>query len=410
MQPLTTILARRTDVPRGRMRDPHALIPGMRGEMRSHQELAELLEPQHGVVTFRQLRELGFSKGHISRAYEARRLHRIHRGVYAVGHARISNHARSLAAVLACGSGAVLSHHSAAWLWGFHTTCPAEAAVTVPSQGHRRRGVRVYRVAALSSTDHGSIDGIPVTAAARTLLDLGAVATARDLARAVDRAKRRGHLDLDVLDAMLRRRGHTVAGKRLAKTLELYRRPVFDRARSELLFLEAIEGVGLTPPALNRWTEKWEIDAYWEAERFAVEVDGWETHGSRQAFEDDRLRVEEMKLAGIDVIRISARRIEREPERVALRLRTLLARRRVELGLSSQSSRGAPRSSIAWVRRRPPAPARGLSAASRGTGAGTSCARRAASLLPAASPRGRSWRRSGPLLLGRCPSPSCRGC
>lgn len=322
---------------RGENSTLHALVPGMRGEMRSHHELAELAEAQHGVVTFRQLRELGFSKGHISRAFGSGRLRRIHRGVYAVGHGRISRHGRCLAAVLACGEGAVLSHHSAAWLWGFLPTCPAEASVTVPSQGHRRRGIRVYRVAALPSADHGTLEGIPATSAARTLLGLGAVATARDLTRAVDRARRLGHLDLGALDALLLRRGHTVAGKRLTKALELYRRPVFDRARSELLFLDAIEGVGMAPPALNTWVEKWEIDAYWEAERFAVEVDGWETHGSRQAFEDDRLRMEEMKLAGIEVVPISARRIEREPEQVALRLRALLTRRRKELGLPPQT-------------------------------------------------------------------------
>ncbi len=191
----------------------------------------------------------------------------------------------------------------------------------------------MYRVAALAPSEHGILQGIPVTSAARTLLGLGAVGTARELTSAVDRAKRRGHLDLDALDTVLLRRGHTVAGKRLANALELYRRPVFDRARSELLFLDAIESVGLIPPALNTWVGKWEIDAYWEEERFAVEVDGWETHSTRRAFEEDRLRLEEMKLAGIDCIRISARRIEREPEQVAARLRTFLTRRRAELGL-----------------------------------------------------------------------------
>ena len=170
--------------------------------------------------------------------------------------------------------------------------------------------------------------GIPVTSVARTLLDLGAVATARDLTSAIDRARRLGRLDLESVDAILTRHGRTVAGQRLKQALTLYRKPVFDRARSELLFLEALEKVGHRLPVLNCWVEKWEIDAYWEAERFAVEVDGWEAHGSRQAFEDDRLRLEEMKLAGIDCIRISARRIETHPQQVAQRIGTFLARRR----------------------------------------------------------------------------------
>jgi very-short-patch-repair endonuclease len=191
----------------------------------------------------------------------------------------------------------------------------------------------LYRVGGLSESECTTLHGIPVTSVEWTLLGLGAAGTARELSSTVDRARRRGRLDLVALDALLLRRVHTVAGKRLTKALELYRRPVFDRARSELLFLEAIDGVQMTLPALNTWVEKWEIDAYWEAERFAVEVDGWETHGTRTAFEDDRLRVEEMKLAGIDPIRISARRIEREPRQVALRLRALLTRRQKELGL-----------------------------------------------------------------------------
>jgi hypothetical protein len=173
-------------------------------------------------------------------------------------------------------------------------------------------------------------EGIPTTSAARTLLDLGAVATARDLTRAIDRARRLGLLDLNSLDGLLARHGRTIAGRRLKRALALYRKPVFDRARSELLFLDALEQEDQSLPVLNCWVEKWEIDAYWEAERFAVEVDGWETHGSRQAFEDDRLRLEEMKLAGIDCIRISARRIESHPKQVAQRIGTFLARRRAE--------------------------------------------------------------------------------
>ncbi|HEU5104886.1 MAG TPA: hypothetical protein VFU11_03515 [Solirubrobacterales bacterium] len=186
----------------------------------------------------------------------------------------------------------------------------------------------MHRAVALAERDCTSYEGIPVTSVARTLLDLGAVATMRELTNAVDRARRLGQLDLDALDPLVSRHRSTVAAKRLTQVLTLYRKPVFDRARSELPFLNALEQEGETLPVLNSWVDRWEIDAYWEAERFAVEVDGWETHGSRQAFEDDRLRLEEMKLAGIDCIRISARRIETHPKQVAQRIGTFLARRR----------------------------------------------------------------------------------
>jgi very-short-patch-repair endonuclease len=300
----------------------------MREEMRSLAPLADLAERQYGVVTYRQMRELGLSNGHIHRASKASRLRRLHRGVYAVGHKRLSRHGICLAATLTCGEGTLLSHRSAAWLWGFLPSFPSEPEVTVPSRGHRRHGIRVHRTAGMPDHDYTTLEGVPVTSAARTLYDSAGVVSARDRSRAVDRAKRTGQLDLVELDAILARRGHTVEARLLRQALTLYRKPVFDRARSELLFLEALEEEGLPLPRFNCWVEKWEIDAYWEAERFAVEVDGWESHSSREAFESDRLRQEEMKLAGIDCIPISARRIEMEPRQVAQNLRVLLTRRR----------------------------------------------------------------------------------
>lgn len=301
--------------------------------MRSHRELAALARRQHGVLSYAQLRELGFSKGHIARAQEAGRLQRVHRGVYAVGHAALSDHARATAAILVFPGTAVLSHGSAAWLWGLIPTAPREAAVTVAARGNRRPGLRVHRVWSLADEERTTYEGLPVTSVARTIVDLAGASSNRGLSRAVDRARRRGKLDLAAIDRALARRSGSFGKERLQEVLRLYRQPVFDRARSELLFLDAIHDVGLSPPRLNTWVEKWEIDAYWEAERFAVEVDGWETHGSREAFEGDRLRQEELKLAGIDSIRITAIRIEQEPHAVARRLKLLLTRRRTELGL-----------------------------------------------------------------------------
>lgn len=303
----------------------------MRGEMRSHRGLAELAARQHGVVSFRQLRELGFSKGKIARSSEAFRLRRVHRGVYAVGHDRISDHGRCMAAVLAAGPDAVVSHLSAAWLWSLHEHSPVEVEVTVTAARHRRRGIRVHRATALDS-QWGHIDRIPVTALHPTLLGVAATQPDRTLTSVVDRAKRRSLLDLGSIDQYLMGRSRSPGHARLKSALDLYRDPVFDHGRSELLFLDLVKKAGLPRPVLNTWVGEFEIDAYWEAERFAVEVDGWETHGTRQAFEQDRIRIENMKLAGIDAIRITARRIEREPREVARRLRQHLDRRRAERG------------------------------------------------------------------------------
>lgn len=312
---------------RGRDRRPNALSSVMRKEVRSHRRLAVLAARQHGVVSTRQLRALGYSAAAISRASASGRLHRVHRGVYAVGHADLSRQGRCMAAVGACGPDALLSHSSAAWLWGLLPTLPLPVEVSVSRRGHSRSGIRVHHAPSLSPEDGASEAGIRVTAVPRTLLALAATGPKWRLQSAVEKAERGGLLDLIALDFLLLRRAGDPGAKRLRDALEIYRDPAFDRARSELLFLDLVKKAGLPRPAMNTFVEGYEIDAYWEAERFAVEVDGWDSHRTRKAFEADPLRQEDLKLAGIDSIRITARRIEREPRKVAERLGRLLEQR-----------------------------------------------------------------------------------
>lgn len=316
---------------RGRDRGANALIAAMRQQLRSHQRLAALAGRQHGVVSARQLRALGYSASAISRATASGRLHRIHRGVYAVGHANLTQHGRSMAAVGACGPGALLSHSSAAWLWGLLPTLPLPVEVSVPRSGHRRREIRVHHAPGLAPEDGTTEAGIRVATVAQTLLDIAASGPEWRLRNAVDKAERLDRLDLIAIDSLLLRRAGDHGTRRLHNALELYRDSAFDRARSELLFLGLIKKAGLPRPAMNTFVERYEIDAYWEAERFAVEVDGWDSHRTRKAFEADPLRQEDLKLAGIDSVRITARRIEREPRKVAERLGRLLEQRRRDL-------------------------------------------------------------------------------
>lgn len=300
----------------------------MREEMRSHRALAELAERQYGVVAVRQLERLGFSSAGIGRMARAGRLRRMHRGVYGVGHRALPRRGRCLAAVLACGQGAVLSHGSAAWLLGLAPSLPDPVHVTVPSHGQRHDGIALHHSSTLTAREYGVLEVIPVTAWPRTMLDVAATGSTWELNDVVERAERKEILDITAIDALLRRRRGDRGAAQLRLATQIYREPVFSRARSERLFLAMVKAAGLPRPAINTWVEKFEIDAYWEAERFAVEVDGWEAHRTRQAFEDDHLRWEEMKLAGIEVVPISARRIERHPVEVGNRLRTLLERRR----------------------------------------------------------------------------------
>jgi Transcriptional regulator, AbiEi antitoxin len=294
--------------------------------------MAELAAEQYGVMSHRQLERLGYSSASIDRAIRAGRLHRLDRGAYAVGHRAVPRHGRCLAAVLAAGRSAVLSHGSAGWLWGLLSSFPSPPHVTAPRRGHQKGTARIHHSTAFEARDLTAHEAIPVTAVPRTLLDLATNARSRSLGNAVERAERLALLDIDAIDDLLGRCGRHPGRRKLQDALEIYRDPAFSRARSERLFIALVKAAGLPRPSINAFVAGHEIDAYWERERFAVEVDGWEWHRTRAAFESDPLRQEDLKLAGIDSIRITARRIEHEPNAVGRRLARLLDLRRRSLG------------------------------------------------------------------------------
>jgi very-short-patch-repair endonuclease len=300
----------------------------MRREVRQHWELAELAKRQYGVVSQRQLRNLGYSEGAIARAASAGRLHRVHRGVYAVGYSALSRQGQCLAAVLACGEGALLSHGSAAWIWGLSTRWLARPEATAPARGHIRATVLLHHSTILTEEDRAFCEEVPTTAVPRTLLDVAATRSPSYLEHSIERADRLGLLDVGAIDSLLGRCGRHLGRRPLRNALVLYRDPAMVRSRTERVFIDLIRRAGLPRPAVNTFVAGYEIDAYWEREQFAVELDGFETHGTRAAFERDPVRIENLKLAGIDAIRITARRLEREPDQVISTLRKLLEQRR----------------------------------------------------------------------------------
>lgn len=301
--------------------------------------MARLAARQHGVVSHSQLVRLGYSGAAIGRAEVAGRLHRVHRGVYSVGHRRLSRHGRCLAAVLACGRGALLSHESAAWLWGLLPWFPQLPEITAPARGHRRATLTIHHSTILLDADTALCEGIPVTAVPRTLLDLAARPRAKLVGRALERSERLGLLDVTAVDMLLARCGRHLGRKRLGAMLRLYRDPAFTRSWLERRFLDLVLAAKLPRPAVNTFVEGHEIDAYWDAERFAVELDGYEFHKGRASFEGDRRRQEDLKLAGIEMVRFTARRIGERPEEVVRRVASLLEQRRREL-LSDRSTAG----------------------------------------------------------------------
>lgn len=302
----------------------------MRDKPRTHHAVAALAERQHGVISTQQLFELGYSAKAISRATVSGRLHQIHWGVFGVGHSALSRQGRCLAAVLSCGAGALLSHRSAAWLWGLTKWWPPVVEVTASSPREARREIRVHSTAITIPEDRSASENIPVTAIPRTLLDFAAV-DPRFLGGVIENAERLGLLDLIAIDAFLKRSRGFRGVARLREALEIYRDPAFTRSRLERRFLALVKRAGLPRPSMNYFVEGYELDAYWRAERFAIELDTYDYHGGHVAFEQDRLRQEDLKLAGIEMTRVTGVRIDREPEAVVSRLRRLLAQRKLQL-------------------------------------------------------------------------------
>ncbi|HEU4599197.1 MAG TPA: hypothetical protein VFS26_05585, partial [Solirubrobacterales bacterium] len=229
---------------------------------------------------------------------------------------------------------AVASHACAAYLWGIYRYEPGTIHVTAPIRRRAKRRFKVHFSSILSADDRGSRKGIPVTALPRTLLDLAIGARPDQLDRHLERAEELDLFDLPAFEALLARAGGHRGRGRLARALAIYQPdPSFTRSKFERRFRRAVIAAGLPAPSMNYNAEGFELDAYWPAHRFAVELDLYETHGSRAAFERDRLRQEELKLRGIEQIRVTGPRFKRDPAQVIRRVAALLANRRRELNL-----------------------------------------------------------------------------
>jgi len=276
--------------------------------------IARMAEAQHGVVTTRQLRAAGLGRGAIAHRAAQRRLTPLHRGVYLVAPQLDVPLSREMAAVLACGAGAALSHRSAAMLWQLTGAGPlAEVEITVRGGDRRRDGIRVHRVADLDRRDLTRRARIPITTPARTLLDLAVVAEDRELARAFEQAQILRLVSAREVRAALAR-SPTGRGRRAMRVLlEAAAEPRFTRSRAEERMLELIRASGLPVPRTNVWVHGFEVDLHWPQQRVVAEVDGYAYHRTRAAFERDRRRDQRLQLAGQRVLRVTWRQIVDEP-------------------------------------------------------------------------------------------------
>jgi very-short-patch-repair endonuclease len=264
--------------------------------------LARVAGRQHGVVAARQLTQLGLSRDQISDRAAAGRLHRIHRGVYAAGHTALSDRGRWVAAVLAAGDAAVLSHRSAAELLALLPARPGAVHVTTPTRAGRatRSGLVIHRtILPLPSIRH---HGVPVTTAARTLADLGRVVTAAERRQALRTAQRLGY-----------RTGSAT--------------PLPTRSELEDLTLALFRRHRIPPPLVNQPLGSYVVDFLWPTERLIVETDGFEFHSGRAAFEADRERQNALVALGYEVLRFTYAQVTGSPRSVATTVRRALARR-----------------------------------------------------------------------------------
>jgi very-short-patch-repair endonuclease len=271
----------------------------VREELTNAAHIARLAANQHGVVSVAQLDRLGFHRQSLTRRVRAQQLHRVHRGVYAVGHLGLNEKGWWMAAVLACGPDAVLSHTSAAALWEL---LPQEgfAHVTVPGNQRCRPRIRVHRSRTLFPSVVTRRAGIPVTTPSRTLADLRRLLPHPQFAAALRKAE---FLGLRVDD----RFDH-------------------DHTRSELeaRFLALCRRHRLPRPAVNERVGGYVVDFLWPGQRLIVELDGYQAHRGRSAFEADRARDAELKLLGYEVLRFTWRRLHTEQTAVASAVRGLL--------------------------------------------------------------------------------------
>jgi very-short-patch-repair endonuclease len=284
--------------------------------------LADIAGRQHGIVSRKQSEGAGVSSETINRWIRKDRLHRIHRGVYALGHDAITIRGRWMAAVLASGPGAVLSHRSATALWGIWGSGTGETYVIVPRHTGSHRSIKRH-FGALPDDEITTLDGIPVTSAARAVLDLAVDkggAAAESALREMEYLGIYGPVSLPTLLARHPKHQGATIVKRCLERLE---DDPGGRLRSPLeeLFLPFLDAHQIRRPRLNHWItlgdDRFQVDCYWPEARLIGELDDFQSHGTRRAMSKDRRRDRRLLTATFRVVRITEAQLRSEPAELA---------------------------------------------------------------------------------------------
>jgi very-short-patch-repair endonuclease len=311
--------------------------PDQSSPLHRERRIARLAGRQHGLLSLHQLLALGLSGSAVHDRVKAGRLHQLYRGVYALGHRSLTRDGRLLAAVLACGPDALLSHRSALVLWGVCSQRPGPIHVTSPTaRGRNDRRITAHRSRSMPHADTTRRHGIPTTTVCRALLDLAADPSCRDreLESALDEATFLRLLDPGALALRLERLPPRRGVGRLRGLLTADRPPARTRSGLEDRFLELVAAAQLPRPFTNhriRTPEgSFEVDFYWPAAGLVVETDGRRAHDSGRRFHADRDRDQRLGLAGLRVFRFSPQHVFDQPQQTIRRLAALLRARPAE--------------------------------------------------------------------------------
>ena len=265
-------------------------------------------------MTRAQLRAAGVSRHAISHAAKVGALHRVHRGVYIVGHLALAPFAKEAAALLACGDRAVISHRSAAHIWGLVDAPPQLVDVTVVGRRCRpKEGVRIHTLSRIDDRDVRHEEGLWLTAPAHTLIDLAPDSSLDELERLISETRIKGLLPNGELERALERAGRRRGTARIRAYLSAEEDEEYTRSKGERRMRQLLRAAGLPLPRVNTRAAGYEIDFLWEEERVIVEVDGFRFHGHRRAFERDRRKDMALTAAGYLVIRLTWNQLKNEP-------------------------------------------------------------------------------------------------
>ncbi len=280
--------------------------------------IMSLAVEQHGLVTRQQLLRAGLKPHTVRARVRDKRFRPVQRGVYLVG-PPVAPHVNEMAAVLACGPGAVLSHRSAAVLWELIPPLGATAPIHIMVLAHdrgQRPGIKVHRTNRLDPSETTTKNRIPITTPARTVLDLAIELRSHELKRVLALVEREGLTTLAEISSLIARSPRRPGIGLLRGLVQGEASPSLTRSEAEERFLSLVRKAQLPRPEVNMGVAGYEVDFFWRAQRLVVEVDGFAFHSSRREFNRDRRRDSALSMKGLRVLRITWNQIVKEPEAV----------------------------------------------------------------------------------------------